>query len=146
MLPPVVVVDASVVVAGLQKDEPHHAAAQAVLMQLTLQAGSLYLPAIALAEIAAAIARGTGNSAQAEKEVALVQALPGLVLVPVDQGLGERAAQLAARQRMRGCDAVYVGLAQALQAPLLTLDRQQRERAPEPVVAQTPAEMMEAAP
>jgi len=60
----------------------------------------------------------------------------------IDEALGDLAAELAARYRIRGCDAVYVALAQAKQAFLVTLDRQQRERTPIHLHALTPAEIL----
>ena len=50
------------------------------------------------------------------------------------------AAELAAERQIRGCDAVYVALAQQCGATLITLDGQQRERVPPGVVACTPVE------
>ena len=50
------------------------------------------------------------------------------------------AAELAAQQQIRGCDAVYVALARQRGAVLITLDRQQRDRVPPDVVARTPAQ------
>ena len=51
-----------------------------------------------------------------------------LVLDPVGNSLAARAAEIAIERRIRGCEAVYVALAEASGLPLLTLDRQQRER------------------
>lgn len=49
-------------------------------------------------------------------------------LLPVTRALAVRASEIAANQRIRGCDAVYVALADWLGAPLVTLDNQQLER------------------
>ena len=117
MLPQAIVIDASVLVAGMHPGEPHFVSARTALEQLTRQESSLYIPTIALAEVAAAIARGTGNTEQAEADVALVRELPGVNIVAVDSQLGDQAAVLAARHHIRGCDAVYAGLADSLQFP-----------------------------
>ena len=50
-----------------------------------------------------------------------------------------RAIVVASSKRIRGCDAIYVALAQHLGIPLISLDREQRERAPEDVAVLTPA-------
>jgi predicted nucleic acid-binding protein len=49
-------------------------------------------------------------------------------LIPVTLAVAERAALIAAEHRIRGCDAVYVALAEQLSDALVTLDRQQLER------------------
>jgi len=49
-------------------------------------------------------------------------------LVSVSQAMAERAAIIAADHRIRGCDAVYVALADQRGDALVTLDRQQLDR------------------
>jgi predicted nucleic acid-binding protein len=49
--------------------------------------------------------------------------------VPVDHGLADAAAALAARLRLRGADATYVAVASRLGVPLVTWDDKQRQRA-----------------
>ena len=142
MLPPVLVIDASVLVAAMRPGEPHFASARTVLERLTRQRSTLYLPTIGLAEVAAAIARGLGRADRAEKNVALVRQLPGMTIIAVDHPLGGRAAKVAGQHRIRGCDAIYVALAQSLDAPLLTLDQQQQERAPTELKTYTPTELI----
>jgi len=68
--------------------------------------------------------------------------MPHYHIVPADDVLGERAAAPAADHRIRGCDAVYVALAQEHGATLITLDHQQRERVPQGIVARSPAEAL----
>ena len=134
------VIDASVHVADARPQEPHHAEARALLAQIATQSRILYLPVILLAEVAAGISRGTGQPTLAQRLIATLRRVPHFQFVPVDDTLGRLAAQLAARQQLRGCDAVYVALAQQRDAVLITLDRQQQERVPPGVLARTPAE------
>lgn len=96
-------------------------------------------PAIVLPEIASAIARGTGRSDLAAASVSLYRQLPGFHLVPIDAMLAEVAAMLGAEHRLRGCDAIYVALARAADAVLVSLDDEQLSRGPQGLVAATPA-------
>jgi predicted nucleic acid-binding protein len=57
---------------------------------------------------------------------------------PVSEALAARAAKIAARQKIRGCDAVYVALAEQPEMELVTLDRQQLERGVEVVATRSP--------
>ncbi len=136
------VLDASVLVAFLRPGEPSHSDTDTLLAALTLRQATLSVPAIAFAEVAAAIARGEDDATQAMNAVVIVSKLPGLHVAPVNGALGGLAARVAAQQRIRGCDAIYVALAQELGATLITLDREQRERTPATVVTLTPGEVL----
>jgi predicted nucleic acid-binding protein len=134
------VIDASVHVADAHPGEPHHIQARALLARIAASGRKVYLPMIVLPEIAAAISRGTGRRDLGQRLVRLVRRVPHFELVPVDDALGQWAAEVAARYQIRGCDAVYVALAQRQAARLITLDRQQMERVPPDVVARTPVQ------
>lgn len=137
------VLDASVLVAGIRPAEPFHREARLTIEWLTQRQKRICLPALVLAEVTAAIVRGMGSTQQAMKDMLLVQNLPGVQFIAVDVELGIFAAEMAASQRIRGCDAVYVALALTFDATLITLDRQQRERAPSYVEALTPGELLD---
>jgi len=139
---PAFVIDASVFVADAQPQESFHGDANRLLETLAAHQCLLYVPAIVLSEIAAAIARGVGDPDLAREAVELYRQWPGVRVTPVDEILGDLAAQVAAIYRIRGCDAVYVALAYVEQAILVTLDGQQRERAPASVTARTPAQAL----
>jgi predicted nucleic acid-binding protein len=134
------VIDASVHVADIRPGEPHHAGARVFLNRVAAEEWPVYLPIIALPEIAAAISRGTGEAALARRLIAALQRIPHFEMIPVDKGLAQLAAALAADHRIRGCDAIYVALAQERGATLITLDDQQRQRVPPNIAARSPAE------
>lgn len=137
------VVDASVCVALFKADEPGHEAARAWLTA-TLSAGEpVVSPAILLAEVAAALARGLaptmGGAAEVMRAVELLRRRTLVELFPVTEGLAARAAAVAAEHRLRGADAIYVALAGQLAMPLITFDRQQIERGAAAVEIRRPA-------
>jgi len=63
-----------------------------------------------------------------------------LVLIPLDITLAQQAADVAAQYRLRGSDAVYAAVALRFGSTLITLDREQRERAAGVLVTRHPAE------
>ena len=140
MSPDAFVVDASVLIAAALPNEPFHADAKALMRRLMDEGVYLYLPTIAFAEVAAAIARGAGDEQLALAVVAEYNMRPDLRRIAVDLTQADLATEIAAKQRIRGCDAVYVALAYAKQAVLITLDHQQRERTPSSIPARTPAQ------
>lgn len=100
--------------------------------------GHAIVPTLLLPEVGGALSRRTGDAALAYRVVGDIVRLPGLRLVNVTQQLGALAAQLAADLRLRGADAVYVAVAQALSLPLVTWDREQLSRAASRVTVRTP--------
>ena len=122
------VIDASVYVALINVLEYEHESCWSWFQSEQAQQRTVSAPVVLLAQVAAALSRGAGDPALAHRVVRhLLDA--GLVeLVPVTEALAERAASIAADHNIRGCDAVYVALAENLGTDLITLDRQQSER------------------
>jgi predicted nucleic acid-binding protein len=122
------VVDASVWVSEALPTDANHDAAVAWFATLD-ENDPVAIPAIALAEVAGAIARRTGQAALGQAAAGRLTAFPGLLLVEMDRRLAERAALLAANHRLRGADALYVAAAAKLAMPLVTLDIEMASRA-----------------
>jgi predicted nucleic acid-binding protein len=135
-------VDASVFLNAFNPYEAGYAESQRLLAQLQSQALPIIVPTLLLAEAAAAIARGRDDADLARAFAAALHRLPHLVWVPVDGTLAQQAADLAAQHRLRGSDAVYVAVALRFGSTLITLDREQRQRTAEAIVARYPAEAL----
>ncbi len=129
------IVDASVLVAANSGHESAHGVARLWYEQAIRS--DLAAPAIVLAEVAAAISRATGNESLAESVVANLVRSP-INFVAVDQELAAEAATIAIRQRIRGCDAIYVALAARLARPLVTFDGEQLSRSAPAAEARRP--------
>lgn len=123
------VIDASVYVALMNPNEAEHASCWAWFENAKGVQEEIAAPVILLAETAAALSRGVGDPDLALRAVQLARNTSLIELTPVTLPLAERAASIAAQHRIRGCDAVYVALAEQLDTPLVTLDPQQLERA-----------------
>lgn len=123
------VVDASVIVSAIISNEPHHPASKAWLDSV-IQANHYFsAPVILLGEVAAPIGRAYANPRLAAEIVQTLTTAPFVNLVPISLTLAQRAAEIAAHFKIRGCDAIYVALAESLGEELITLDKQQSERA-----------------
>ncbi len=121
-------VDASVHVSALHPTEADSGASLAFLELAQERQLALFSPTLLPVEVAAAIAGVLGNVGLALGLAAALRGLPNQVLVPLDDTLADRAANLAATARLRGADAVYAAVAQQYGTTLVTLDRQQLER------------------
>ncbi len=122
------VIDASVYVALINAHESEHSSSWAWFEQAKDAQEPVVAPAILLAEVSAALSRGIGNPALARRVVQQLLRSRVIELTPVTTALAERASTIAADHRIRGCDAVYVALAEQLNDCLVTLDQQQLER------------------
>ena len=122
------VIDASVYIAVVNAHEESHERCVRWLQQAVAEELPLWGPSIMLTEVAAALARGLQDPSKTMGAVALLRNSKVIRLQQVSVALAERAAQIAADQKIRGCDAVYVALAAQLDQPLVTLDRQQYAR------------------
>ena len=123
-----IVVDASVYVAMLKYEEPNHAASQRWYNETLDRSTPLAAPLPFLMEVAGAISRTTNDTVLAQAVVDRLQAEGIIELFPVNNFLGHRAAEISAAHRLRGCDALYVALAEQLNAELVTLDQEQLVR------------------
>jgi predicted nucleic acid-binding protein len=124
----VTVIDASVYVALINEQETAHASSWAWFQQASSAGEPIFAPVILLAEVAAALGRGVGDPALAHRVVQQLLHSGIIELVPVTTAMAERAVTIAAEHRIRGCDAIYIALAEQLDVELVTLDRQQLER------------------
>lgn len=132
------IIDASVYIALVNAHEREHASSWAWLEQARAREESVVAPVILLAEVAAALSRGVGDPALAHRVVQQLARSEVIELIPITMAMAEQAAEIAAEQRIRGCDAVYVALAHQLNDTLVTLDRQQLERGAALVAVRAP--------
>jgi predicted nucleic acid-binding protein len=132
------VIDASVYIALVNAREEHHASSWAWFEGAKRAGEPIVAPVILLAEVSAALARGVGDKALAQRVVQQLKRSEAVELVPVTLAMAEHAAMIAAGHRIRGCDAVYIALADQSGDSLVTLDRQQLERGAAVVVTCQP--------
>lgn len=137
-----VVVDASVLVSAVKPDEPGYHAADRLLNWWVERQARLIVPAIAIPEVLGAAARNARRPLLGRQLLAEYRSRSNFVVIPVDVDLAESAGDIALSQHLKGCDAIYVALARRLKVPLVTLDREQRDRAPADVEVLLPDEAL----
>jgi len=132
------VIDASVYIALINAHESYHINSWDWFQQAQATGEALAAPVILLSEIAAGLSRGLSNPTLAHQVVRQLLQAQLINLVPVTPALAERAATIAADHQVRGCDAIYVALAEQLDDYLITLDQQQFERGSAVVTTRKP--------
>lgn len=87
------------------------------------------------------MSRRIGNPLIASGFAAALSSEPRIHLRDIDRDLGEKAARVASRHRLRGADAVYVALAADLGVPLVTWDQEILARAAGLIDVRTPDQL-----
>jgi predicted nucleic acid-binding protein len=134
----VLTIDASVLVAAAIPDEPSHDVAHTLLRAIGRAGLPIHEPAIAVVEVAAGIARRTGELRLAEDSVRLLVGLPGAEYHALDLPAAVNAAGVARELHLRAGDALYAAVALDHGCTLVTMDEELLRRAGPLVDACTP--------
>ena len=121
-------IDASVYTNALNVREQGSQESRGFLEWLEQESLEIVCPTLLIPEVAAALSRALDNHEKGLAFAMSIRNLPNQTLVPLDDPLSLAAAELAARCRLRGADAVYAAVAERHQTTLVTNDRQQLER------------------
>lgn len=132
------VIDTSVYVALINEDEPGHQPSWVWLRQMRVDGERLVAPAILVAEASAALSRGMGDRQLAHRVIYRLIHSRLIELTPISLALAQRAAEIAADYKIRGCDAVFVALAEQLGEELVTLDNEQLTRSTAVITTKRP--------
>jgi predicted nucleic acid-binding protein len=137
-------VDANVFVAASTAREVHFLDSRAFFDRADHAGIPVVSPSLLIAEVAAAIARQSGDSGLARQTVAIIRRSPNLGLLGLDAARADQAAEQAIRLRLRGADAVYAQVALELDAVLITWDSEMLQRVSPAVSAMTPGQWISA--
>ena len=133
-------IDASVFVNAFNPYEEGHAASLQMLAAIHKRGDPVIVPALIVPEIASAVARASDDSTGALQYASATAALPHVTLVTLTTTMATQAAELAAKHRLRGADAVYLAVARRYGTLLVSRDDEQRARGSAVAVCQTPEE------
>ena len=134
--------DANIFIRDLDTREPQHAECHALLDELRMQAIPIISPVLVLAEVAGTVSRTRRDPMAGRLAADLLRGISNLTLIPMDDSLAQEAAEIAADYALRGADATYVAVARRHSCTLVSLDREQRERAAAIITTRTPAEAL----
>ena len=123
-----IVVDASVLTSWLVASDSNHHSSRQWVEQYKATGGLLIAPAFLLIEVAAAIARPSGEPELAKAAIKTLNSVRTLRLVSVNTAFARSAVTIAADLRLRAGDSTYVMIAHKLQIPLVSWDKEQLNR------------------
>ena len=131
-------VDASVFVNAFNPHEEGQVASLQFLATIQERGDPIIVPTLLVTEIASAVARASNDSTGALEYAHATASLPHLMLVSLTPAMARQAAELAARYRLRGADAVYLAIARRYGTSLISRDQEQRARGSAVATCQTP--------
>lgn len=138
-----IVVDTSVWIGATLPGDVHFAVTQPWMGQVELTQTRFAVPAHFLAEVSGVLARIGTNDSFVQAVIEHINSSERFEIYPISSGDGLFGAEIAWRARVRGADAIYIALANQLDVPLVSWDRQQRERGALFCRTMTPVEAME---
>lgn len=132
--PQPLVVDSSVIAASFLPEDAHHIAANAYIDGLERGDYVFHLPMLVVVEVSAAIRRQSRHWRRSyriwQAKLEQWEREGKVILYPLNRERMEGAALAALGRRLRGADSIISGLAEELNMPLRTFDRELRERGP----------------
>jgi predicted nucleic acid-binding protein len=123
--------------------EPGHAESNRFLDRLRALSAPIIVPTLVFPEVAATISRVRGDATLARSFASALRRWPNMITVALDNALARQAVDAAAQYRLRGSDSVYVAVAIRFATILVTLDREQQQRASGVVTACLPADALQ---
>lgn len=140
-----IVVDTSIWLAGVLPADVHFRETQPFMDLVRFGDVRLHVPAHFPAEFAGVLSRIRAPEQVIADILEMISSIQLFTLHSISLPLGLLAADIARHARIRGSDAVFLALAATLDLPLVTWDKQQRERGRLFCRTMTPVEAMEMA-
>jgi predicted nucleic acid-binding protein len=119
----VLAIDATVWVAAFDPLDKFHGRSVDFLRVVSAKGLRLCGPALAVLEVACAIARRAGDREAGKTAADRLRSYPGLGLVALDDRLLALSMTIGTERGLRGGDALYAATAEMLQIPLITWDQ-----------------------
>ncbi len=138
-----IVVDTSVWLAGMLPVDVHFRETQPFMELVRLDRVRLHAPAHFPAEVAGVLSRIGEPEQFISETIQIISSIQLFTIHSISMPLGLLAADIARLARIRGSDAVFLALAATLDLPLVTWDKQQRERGRVFGRTMTPTEALE---
>ena len=133
-----VVIDTSVLVSWIVSGDANHNDSQFWMKRYRAIGGLLVVPAFAMIEVAAALARQTKQPALTKALIKDLYSISILRIVPLDSVLVRSAVDIASDLQLRAGDATYVAVAYKLKIPLVSWDKEQLQRGGNQIATYTP--------
>ncbi len=131
-------VDASVLLSAARGTERYSAQSRAFFDDVRGNRRQIFLPEIALGELASGLFRATDDASYVREYLSTLSALPNISFVAIDRNLSALSIDIILGTKLRAADALYVALALDYRLTLVSLDREQLQKAERFIAVQEP--------
>jgi predicted nucleic acid-binding protein len=131
-------IDASIFLSSCNKTEKDSSDSLDFLNLIKKHETLIVEPTLMPVEVAASIRRGCGSNQLAVEYAELILNLPHAIFVQLDNDFSRKAAKIASEYSLRGADSIYMTVALQYGSILVSLDKEQLDRAPSTVKACPP--------
>lgn len=122
-----IVIDASVWLSAILPTDVHYQYTVPWKKLIEASGEPIAVPAHFPAEVAGVLSRTGSDRTFIADTLDSIGSGHLFAIYPITVGFGRFCAEMASLAAVRGSDAIYLALAQSLDVPMLTWDRQQRE-------------------
>jgi len=136
------VVDSNIFVSALDPKDIFHKECYPVLEKLLNEEIEALCPVLVLVEVTSVIRRRTNSLDIAVAVYKNLSTLPAINWLDITLEVARRACLLGAQTRMKGGDAIILQVAEQYKIPLLTKDKEIKQRAPQQVKIIEPSELI----
>lgn len=132
-------IDVSVIISALRPQEPYSENSRAFLDRARENQSKIFLPEIALTEIASGLYRATKNANFISEIISSLRSTPAFYFVAVDSKIVNQAVNVILKTGLRSLDALYIALAIEYNLVLITLDKEQASKGGRLIRIETPS-------
>jgi len=135
------VIDSSIFVSSFDVKDMFHSECYPILERILGFEMEALCPALVLVETTCAIRRRTNSEEIARKIYKDLALLPSINWLDITLEVAERACMLGVKTGLRGGDAIVLQVAEQYDIPLLTKDKEIKEKAPKPILVFEPTDV-----
>ena len=136
-----IVVDSCIFVSSLDRNDIFHSECYPIFEKIVNHEIGALCPAIVLAETICALRRKTNSEEIALRVYRNLAFLPGIKWLDININTVERACLLGVKVGLKGGDAIVLQVAEQYNIPLLTKDKEIKEKSPKHILVLDPTEL-----
>ena len=136
-----IVVDSCIFISSLDRNDIFHSECYPIFGKIVNLEIDALCPAIVLAETICALRRKTNSEEIALRVYRNLAFLPGIKWLDISINAVERACFLGVKTGLKGGDAIVLQVAEQYNIPLLTKDKEIKEKSPKHILVFDPTEL-----
>jgi len=135
------VIDSNVFVSGLDPRDKFHAECYPIIEKILTFEIEALCPALVLVEVVCVLRRRTNSETLAIAVYKNLSQLPAINWLDINLEVVQRASLLGAKTGLKGADTIVLQVAEQYGIPLLTKDKEIKQKAPKEILVLEPSEI-----